>query len=167
MTHNIFKTFLFSAWPHSVCHSTRRYRKSLAFFTLALGAVLLAGCGKDNKDNGKPEATQIKQTECGQHFETQAKNLAEGEQYVVEWVDGAARVIHVGMAVTCDYESVTVDVAVDGSTVTVNECPVGGGYVDCLCIIDNMFTIASLPHGTYTFIFKECGYENHRQEYTI
>ena len=44
---------------------------------------------------------------------------------------------------------------------------VGGGYVDCLCIIDNMFTIASLPHGTYTFIFKECGYENHRQEYTI
>ncbi len=30
-----------------------------------------------------------------------------------------------------------------------------------------MFTIASLPHGTYTFIFKECGYENHRQEYTI
>ena len=33
--------------------------------------------------------------------------------------------------------------------------------------IDNMFTIASLPHGTYTFIFKECGYENHRQEYTI
>ena len=107
---------------------------------LAMGAVLLAGCGKDNKDNGKPEATQIKQTECGQHFETQAKNLAEGEQYVVEWVDGAARVIHVGMAVTCDYESVSVDVAVDGS---------------------------SLPHGTYTFIFKECGYENHRQEYTI
>ena len=40
---------------------------------LAMGAVLLAGCGKDNKDNGKPEATQIKQTECGQHFETQAK----------------------------------------------------------------------------------------------
>ena len=47
------------------------------------------------------------------------------------------------------------------------EFVVGGGYVDCLCIIDNMFTIASLPHGTYTFIFKECGYENHRQEYTI
>ena len=144
---------------------THHIFKSLA--AIALGAMLLAGCGKDNKDNGKPEATQIKQTECGQHFETQAKDLAEGEQYVVEWVDGAARVIHVGMAVTCDYESMTVDVAVDGSTVTIDECPVGGGYVDCLCIIDNMFTIASLPHGTYTFIFKECGYENHRQEYTI
>ena len=68
---------------------THHIFKSLA--AIALGAMLLAGCGKDNKDNGKPEATQIKQTECGQHFETQAKDLAEGEQYVVEWLDGHRR----------------------------------------------------------------------------
>jgi hypothetical protein len=36
--------FLFSAWLHSDCHPTGRYRKPLAFFTvLALGTMMLAG----------------------------------------------------------------------------------------------------------------------------
>lgn len=140
----------------------------IKLITALLGAAMLfAACGKDNKENGEPTVTQVKQTECGQHFETQAKDLYDGEQYIVEWVDGVARVLHSNLMVPCDYESVTVDVSVNGSTVTVNECIVGGGYVDCICHIDNMFTIANLPHGTYTFVFNICGSENHRQEYTI
>ena len=43
MTHNIIKSLLFSASLSKV-HRT--------FFTLALGAMLLTSCGKDNKDNG-------------------------------------------------------------------------------------------------------------------
>jgi hypothetical protein len=31
----------------------------------------------------------------------------------------------------------------------------------------NSFTINGLDHGTYTFVFKECGEERHRQEYAI
>ena len=37
MHHIIIKSLLFYAWLHSVCHSTRRYRKPLAFFILAMG----------------------------------------------------------------------------------------------------------------------------------
>ncbi len=43
MQHHIIKSLLFSASLSKV-HRT--------FFTLALGAMLLMGCGKDNKDNG-------------------------------------------------------------------------------------------------------------------
>ncbi|MBR0169898.1 MAG: hypothetical protein IJQ14_03545 [Bacteroidales bacterium] len=43
MQHHIIKTLLFSASLSKV-HRT--------FFTLALGAMLLTSCGKDNKDNG-------------------------------------------------------------------------------------------------------------------
>ena len=54
MQHHTIKSLLFSAWLHSVCHPTGRYRKPLAFFTvLALGAMLLISCGKDNKDHSK------------------------------------------------------------------------------------------------------------------
>jgi hypothetical protein len=43
MQHHIIKSLLFSASLSKV-HRT--------FFTLALGAMLLTSCGKDNKDNG-------------------------------------------------------------------------------------------------------------------
>ena len=43
MQHHIIKSLLFSASLSKV-HRT--------FFTLALGAMLLTGCGKDNNDNG-------------------------------------------------------------------------------------------------------------------
>ena len=54
----------------------------------------------------------------------------------------------------------------DGSVVTINECG-EGGEVDCLCDKHNLFVITGLNHGTYIFVFKECGEERHRQEYTI
>ena len=59
--HNIIKSFLFSAWLHSVCHSTGRYRKPLAFFTLALGAMLMVACDTDELGCINPEhpANQI------------------------------------------------------------------------------------------------------------
>ena len=42
-----------------------------------------------------------------------------------------------------------------------------GGEVRCVCDRHNSFTLSGLDHGTYTFVFKVCGEERHRQEYTI
>lgn len=68
MTHNIIKSLLFSASLSKV-HRT--------FFTLALGAMLLTSCGKDNKDNG---------TIIGKWFNTAQSNeiTIAGQQNIPE-----------------------------------------------------------------------------------
>ena len=73
MTHNIIKTRLFSASLSKV-HWT--------FFTLALGALLLTSCGKDNKDN---EALIGKWYNTAQSYEITIdgrQNIPEGYIYM-------------------------------------------------------------------------------------
>ena len=139
--------------------------KSIA--ALALGTLLLAGCGKENNenmDNNDTETlgvTNVHTTGC-----LQSKVQEDEESWHVYWAQGELLVHHTGWMVPCDWHNVTVSIELDGSVVTINECG-EGGLVDCFCDKHNGFTITGLPHGTYTFVFKECGEERHRQEYTI
>jgi len=130
---------------------------------LALGAMLLTGCGKDNKDNNDIEpfgVTDVHTTGCLQSLQK------DEEAWQVYWDQGKLRVQHLGWMVPCDLHDVTVSVEVDGTVVTINECGKGGD-MDCVCDMHNSFTIVGLDHGTYTFVFKEGTVERHRQEYTI
>lgn len=73
MKHNIIKSLLFSASLSKV-HRT--------FFTLALGALLLTSCGKDNKDN---EALIGKWTNTAQSYEVTIsgrEDIPEGYIYM-------------------------------------------------------------------------------------
>jgi hypothetical protein len=133
--------------------------KSLA--ALALSAMLLTSCGKDNKDNGKIGVTDVFTTGC-----MDSKFQEDEETWNVYWTQGKLLVHHMGWMVPCDWHNVTVSIELDGSMVTINECG-EGGLVDCFCDMHNSFTINGLDHGTYTFVFKECGEERHRQEYSI
>ena len=141
---------------------THNIIKSLT--ALMMGAMLLTGCGKDNKDNKDIEpfgVTDVHTTGC-----LQSKLLEDEEAWQVYWDQGKLRVHHLGWMVPCDWHNVTVSIESNGSVVTINECG-EGGEVDCLCDKHNLFVITGLDHGTYTFVFKECGEERHRQEYTI
>lgn len=133
--------------------------KSIA--ALMMGTMLLAGCGKDNKDIESLGVTDVFTTGC-----LQSKLLEDEEAWQVYWDQGKLRVHHTGWMVPCDLHDVKVSIELDGSVVTINECG-EGGLVDCICDMHNGFTIIGLDHGTYTFVFKECGEERHRQEYTI
>lgn len=85
MTHHIIKSLLFSASLSKV-HRT--------FFTLALGATLLAGCGKDNKDVKSIGVTDVHTTGC-----LQSKLLEDEEAWQVYWDQGKLRVHHLGWMV--------------------------------------------------------------------
>lgn len=145
MTHNIIKTLA----------------------ALAFGAMLLSSCDPDemfdinNTIPTTPEINDVHTTGC-----LQSKLLEDEEAWQVYWDQGKLRVHHLGWMVPCDLHDVTVSIELDGSVVTINECG-EGGEVDCLCDKHNLFVITGLDHGTYIFVFKECGEERHRQEYTI
>ena len=164
-----------------------RYVEPLGIVThVALGAADACGeqVGQLADDDGGAVAVGVGGVAAGveldnvvHHRQAEASHhLAVEEQVaVVEAVAQPVEVFQQDLRLSVvdldDGVLVEADAASDAVVVrrqkTLQVLVVGGGYVDCLCIIDNMFTIASLPHGTYTFIFKECGYENHRQEYTI
>lgn len=131
--------------------------------TLAALCVIgmMAGCGKDNKDNETLRATDVFTTGC-----LDSKFQEDEEEWHVYWAQGELLVHHTGWMVPCDWHNVTVSIELDGSVVTINECG-EGGEVDCICDMHNGFTIKGLDHGTYTFVFKVCGEERHRQEFTI
>jgi len=145
MTHNIIKSFA----------------------ALVLGAMLLSSCDPDemfdinNTNPTTPEINDVHTTGC-----LQSKLLEDEEEWQVYWDQGKLRVHHLGWMVPCDLHDVTVSIELNGSVVTINECG-EGGEVDCICDKHNLFVITGLDHGTYTFVFKECGEERHRQEYTI
>ena len=134
---------------------------------LVLGAMLLSSCDPDEMFDTNniiptiPEISDVHTTGC-----LQSKLLEDEEAWQVYWEQGKLRVHHIGWMVPCDLHDVTVSVEVDGSVVTINECG-KGGEVDCICDKHNLFVINGLDHGTYTFVFKVCGEERHRQEYTI
>ncbi len=133
--------------------------KSLA--ALIMGALLLTSCGKDNKDNETLGVTDVFTTGC-----LDSKFQEDEEEWHVYWNEGKLLVHHTGWLVPCDLHDVTVSIELEGSVVTIDECGEGGA-VDCVCDMHNGFTIIGLDHGTYTFVFKECCDERHRQEYTI
>lgn len=144
---------------------THNIIKSIA--AIAFGAMLLTGCGKENNDNMDNKdietlgVTNVHTTGC-----LQSKVQEDEESWNVYWAQGELLVHHTGWMVPCDWHNVTVSIELDGTVVTINECG-EGGLVDCICNKHNGFTITGLAHGTYTFVFKECGEERHRQEYTI
>jgi len=128
------------------------------------GIGLMAACnkdGKDNTDNGKILATDVFISDC-----LQTKIAEDEETWNVYWDQDKLTVAHTGWIVPCDLHDVTISVELDDSVVTINECG-EGGYVDCICDKHNLFTLTGLDHGTYTFVFKECGEERHRQVFTI
>ena len=133
-------------------------KKAILTLAVLCGIGLMAAC---NKDNRTLRATDVFTSGC-----MQTKFAEEEETWKVDWNHGKVTVAHLGWMVPCDLHDVTVSVDLDGSVVTVNECG-EGGLVNCLCDMHNSFTITGLDHGTYTFVFKECGEERHRQEYTI
>lgn len=125
---------------------------------LAAALLVLTACGKDNE---KVHASDIFTSGC-----METKFTEDEEAWNVYWNQGNLVVAHTGWMVPCDLHNVTVSVEVEGSVVTINECG-EGGEVDCLCDKHNSFNLVGLDHGTYTFVFKVCGEEKHRQEYTI
>ena len=134
---------------------------------LVLGAMLLSSCDPDEMFDTNniiptiPEISDVHTTGC-----LQSKLLEDEEAWQVYWDQGKLRVHHLGWMVPCDWHNVTVSIELNGSVVTINECG-EGGEVDCICDKHNLFVITGLNHGTYTFVFKVCGEERHRQEYTI
>ena len=125
---------------------------------LAAALLVLAAC---NKDNEKPHATDVFTSGC-----MDSKIIEDEESWNVYWNQGHLLVTHTGWMVQCDLHDVTVSVEVDGSVVTINECG-EGGEVNCICDMHNSFNLVGLDHGTYTFVFKVCGEEKYRQEFTI
>ncbi len=132
-------------------------KKVLLTLAVLCGIGLMAGCGKDNKIS----ANNVVTSGC-----LQSKIAEDVETWTVYWNQGELTVAHTGWLVPCDWHDVKVSVELDGSVVTVNECG-KGGEVRCVCDRHNSFTLSGLDHGTYTFVFKVCGEERHRQEYTI
>ena len=133
-------------------------KKNSLKYVLAAALLILAAC---NKDNEKPHATDVFTSGC-----MDSKFAEDEEAWSVYWNQGNLIVAHTGWMVPCDLYDVTVSVEVEGSTVTINECG-EGGEVNCICDKHNSFNLVGLDHGTYTFVFKVCGEEKHRQEYTI
>lgn len=128
------------------------------YLPLLSATLLLTACTKDNE---KVHATDVFTSGC-----LESKVIEDEEAWNVYWNQGNLIVAHTGWMVPCDLHDVTVSVEVEGTVVTINECG-EGGEVNCLCDKHNSFNLVGLDHGTYTFVFKVCGEEKHRQEYTI
>lgn len=125
---------------------------------LTAALLLSTACSKEKE---KPHATEIFTSGC-----MDSKFVEDEEAWNVYWNQGNLIVTHMGWMVPCDLHDVTVSVDVDGSVVTINECG-EGGEVNCICDMHNSFTLVGLDHGTYTFVFKVCDEEKHRQTFTI
>lgn len=135
-------------------------KKNSLKIVLVAALLLVAACGKD-KENVKPYAADAGISGC-----MESKFAEDEEAWNVYWAQGKLLVTHSGWMVPCDLHDYKVSVEVEDSVVTVNECGEGGA-VDCICDKHSGFTLVGLEHGTYTFVFKVCGEEKHRQEYTI
>jgi predicted dehydrogenase len=144
-------------------------KKITLLYIVAVMTAVVAGvlaCGKTEK-NVDVRVAQVSTTNCGTHAEgLEAKDLDDGEQYLLSYDGGALQVTHVNWVVPCDFHNVRVTVAVEEDTIVIDESNEGGD-VDCICRVDNRYWIENVTQGMYTIIFKVGGEEHHRCVYNM
>ena len=143
-----------------------------------MAATLLTTAFQCGTHCGPPDETlyamQIQRTTCGEHLPQAAtKDLDEDdtvasleEHYLLENNNGCIRVTHYNWTVPCDMTGVYINISREGNTITVSEYT-DGGYVNCLCSIDNQFDIHGLTSGTYTIVFPDVYPDGYQEEFTL
>ena len=116
-------------------------------FFLVLG---LLSCGDSNEDTTSRSARNYKMTEC----KTAETRLGDDElRESIECnatSDGYLYVVHYNLPTVCDLERFDGKITVDGKKVMVEEIPVGGGRVNCICPRDVSYDIGPLEGKGYT-----------------
>ena len=148
---------------------------------LLIGAVFCAigmftACGDKEPGDGdasKMTVSHISFTECKGHTDKEAKASpvwGDPDSVSISYDDGTVHITHYNLLVNCAFEQggIIVDLVVDGSTLTIDECDnPNGPLANCMCTTDNSFDIDNVPHGTYTLVFKNWYPEPHSQTVTF
>ncbi len=148
MKHNIIKSLLFSASLSKV-HRT--------FFTLALGAMLLTSCGKDNKDN---EALIGKWYNTAQSYEITIdgrQNIPEGYIYM-EFTDDKVLVSDQRTDCLAEWHKYSLSEESGKQILEINEGCIGGLFVVEELTSDKLVLVPKTPNIDWDFryIMKRC-----------
>lgn len=125
---------------------------------LLVGALAASSCDKEKGDDSSAAVSNISFTPCGNHTDALAKAdpiWGDPDSVSIRYANGTVFITHYNLEVNCGFEQdgVAVDIAVDGSTITISEHEVGYPLADCMCTTDNSFRIDNIPSGTYTLVF--------------
>ena len=151
-------------------------KKVFLFGTLLCLVAIFAACKKNEIAEGdatKAKVSHISYIDCKSHTDKLAKadpNWGTPDSVSISYADGAAHITHYNLLVNCGFElsGIVVDLAIDGSTITLNEHEnLDGPQADCLCTTDNSFQIDNLPRGTYTLVFQNWYPEPYSQTVTF
>lgn len=118
--------------------------------------VLMISCRKESSENNGIKVTDIRFSECMSHYDSPAdKGFYSPDSVEVSVKEGQISVVHYNLMVNCGYEDVHVGVSQSNDTLRVKEWETGP-TANCLCDINNSFTIQNLPAGAYHVIFESC-----------
>lgn len=123
-------------------------KKYYLFFTLAFA---LLSCGDSNENTTSHSAKNYQMTECKTVAETRLGDDVLKESIECNAIsDGYLHVVHCNLPTVCDVERIDIKVTVEGKKIMVEEIPVGGGDVNCICPRDVSYDIGPFEGKGYT-----------------
>jgi hypothetical protein len=128
--------------------------RTLPLLALVVPALLASGCSEENPA-GADDAygVLLESVGCKTAEGNMDAQLASGEE-CLEWAlhAGVLSMKHVDAAFNCCPESLSAEVLIDGSLITVieDEDFDGGSPCDCICLFDLHIAVYDLAPGVYT-----------------
>ena len=129
--------------------------KKIFFKTfLPLVAVILVGVAVISCEKEKGSATVYVSDITYTHCKGNAEKTLDNDSVVVGYSNGVVSIAHYNLDVPCDFTHVSVMKLINGDTIRISEAS-DGGYVDCVCHIDNFFRINNVK-GIKTLVIENC-----------
>ena len=126
----------------------------LGMFSGAMVCAVLACVkpGTEGVDAGGVKVSGVMPTEC---LSFPSKGIETPDTVVISVSEGVVYVEHRHLSVNCAFETVSVSLLMEGSTVKVTEYGMPDD-ANCVCEINNSFRIENLPRGVYTIVVENC-----------
>lgn len=128
----------------------------IAVLALAtVGSISTIGCKKDKEEEKNFTVSNISYTDClSENTDDLSKALGDPDSIVYSYQNNTLYITHHNLVVGCG-EEVHVYVQHIGDTIRIAEGT--GGYVNCVCSVDNSFQINDVKEGSYILKFVNPG----------
>ena len=115
-----------------------------------VGGMVITSCEEEKNTNNIPNILDITHTQC----DANAEKSSHSDSIVVNYSNGVVDIAHYNLTVPCDFANIRVRVSTNLDTIRISEIS-DGGYVDCICFIDNFFRINNIK-GMRTIVIENC-----------
>lgn len=130
------------------------FKPLLPFLAVALVGVFFATSCKKDKENAKPETSNVSEISFTPCQGGGDKGFGDSDSVEVTYFSGIVSVTHYNLVVPCDFTTVGTRISTSNDTMRILEYP-DGGYVDCICETDHTFRLNNLK-GRWTLVFESC-----------